>query len=96
MPPSHLLHIIILATLSQALIAKSRVTRLKVQELPAIATTSDSYLSVALDSGVIANGFWPLDFTDKRLIALARGLGPAYLRYFFWTLSPWGRWVCFY
>ena len=80
MPPSHLLHIIILATLSQALIAKSRVTRLKVQELPAIATTSDSFLSVALDSGVIANGFWPLDFTDKRLIALARGLGPAYLR----------------
>ena len=80
MPPSHLLHLIILATLSQALIAKSRVTRLKVQELPAIATTSDSYLSVALDSGVIANGFWPLDFTDKRLIALARGLGPAYLR----------------
>ena len=88
MPPSHLLHLIILA--SQALIAKSRVTRLnlaksrvtrlKVQELPAIATTSDSYLSVALDSGVIANGFWPLDFTDKRLIALARGLGPAYLR----------------
>ena len=90
MPPSHLLHLIILATLSQALIAtsrvtrlnvaKSRVTRLKVQQLPAIATTSDSYLSVALDSGVIANGFWPLDFTDKRLIALARGLGPAYLR----------------
>ena len=80
MPPSHLLHLIILASLSQALIAKSRVTRLKVQELPAIATTSDSYLSVALDSGVIANGFWPLDFTDKRLIALARGLGPAYLR----------------
>ena len=90
MPPSRLLHLIILATLSQALIAKSRVTRLnvaksrvtrlKVQELPAIATTSDSYLSVALDSGVIANGFWPLDFTDKRLITLARGLGPAYLR----------------
>ena len=80
MPPSHLLLLIILGTLSQALIAKSRVTRLKVQELPAIATTSDSYLSVALDSGVIANGFWPLDFTDKRLIALARGLGPAYLR----------------
>ena len=80
MPPSHLLHLIILATLSQALIAKSRVTRLKVQQLPAIATTSDSYLSVALDSGVIANGFWPLDFADKRLIALARGLGPAYLR----------------
>ena len=80
MPPSHLLHLIILATLSQALIAKSRVTRLKVQELPVIATTSDSYLSVALDSGVIANGFWPLDFTDNRLIALARGLGPAYLR----------------
>ena len=80
MPPSHLLHLIILASLSQALIAKSRVTRLKVQELPAIATTSDSYLSVALDSGVIANGFWPLDFTDNRLIALARGLGPAYLR----------------
>ena len=80
MPPSHLLHLIILATLSQALIAKSRVTRLKVQQLPAIATTSDSFLSVALDSGVIANGFWPLNFTDKRLIALARGLGPAYLR----------------
>ena len=90
MPPSHLLHLIILATLSQALIAKSRVTRLnlaksrvtrlKVQELPAIATTSDSYLSVALDSGVIANGFWPLDFEDKRLLALARGFGPAYLR----------------
>ena len=90
MPPSHLLHLIILATLSQALIAesrvtrlnvaKSRVTRLKVQQLPAIATTSDSFLSVALDSGVIANGFWPLDLTDKRLIALARGLGTAYLR----------------
>ena len=90
MPLSHLLHLIILATLSQALIAKtrvtrlnvakSRVTRLKVQQLPGIATTSDSYLSVALDSGVIANGFWPLDFTDKRVIALARGLGPAYLR----------------
>ena len=90
MPATHLLYLIIFASLSQALIAKSRVTRLivaksrvtrlKVQELPAIATTSDSYLSVALDSGVIANGFWPLDFTDNRLIALARGLGPAYLR----------------
>ena len=90
MPATHLLYLIIFASLSHALIpksrvtrlivAKSRVTRLKVQELPAIATTSDSYLSVALDSGVIANGFWPLDFTDKRLITLARGLGPAYLR----------------
>ena len=80
MPATYLLHLITLASLCQALIAKSRMTRLKVQELPAIATTSDSYLSVALDSGVIANGFWPLDFTDKRLIALARGLGPAYLR----------------
>ena len=55
--------------------------RINLSKLPPVATTSPSFLSVALDSGVIANGFWPLNFSNPRLIALARGLGPAYLRY---------------
>ena len=55
--------------------------RINLSKLPPVATTSPSFLSVALDSGVIANGFWPLNFSHPRLVALARGLGPAYLRY---------------
>ena len=56
------------------------VARINLSKLPPVATPSLAFLSVALDSGVIANGFWPLNFSHPRLIALARGLGPAYLR----------------
>ena len=56
-------------------------TRINLSKLPPVATTSPSFLSVALDSGVVANGYWPLNFSHPQLIALAKGLGPAYLRY---------------
>ena len=72
--------LIVILCITAGLIVEGKRTRLNLSKLPAIATTSPSFLSLAIDSGVIANGFWPLNFSHPRLIALARGLGPAYLR----------------
>ena len=73
--------VILCITAGLNLFVEGRRTRLNLSKLPAIATTSPSFLSLAIDSGVIANGFWPLNFSSPQLIALAKGLGPAYLRW---------------
>ena len=73
--------ILVCLTAAVCLNLNAEVTRIKLSKLPPVATTSPSFLSVALDSGVIANGYWPLNFSHPKLIALAKGLGPAYLRY---------------
>ena len=72
--------LIVFLCITAGLIVEGRKTRLNLSKLPAIATTSPSFLSLAIDSGVIANGFWPVNFSSPQLIALAKGLGPAYLR----------------
>ena len=72
--------VVLCITAGLNLFVEGRRTRLNLSKLPAIATTSPSFLSLAIDSGVIANGFWPLNFSSPQLIALAKGLGPAYLR----------------
>ena len=72
--------VVLCITAGLNLFVEGRRTRLNLSKLPAIATTSPSFLSLAIDSGVIANGFWPLNFSSPQLISLAKGLGPAYLR----------------
>ena len=71
---------ILVCLTASLLISAEGTSRINLSKLPPVATTSSSFLSVALDSGVIANGFWPLNFSNPQLIALAKGLGPAYLR----------------
>ena len=73
--------LVCLTSAASCLNLNAEATRIKLSKLPPVATTSPSFLSVALDSGVIANGYWPLNFSHPKLIALAKGLGPAYLRY---------------
>ena len=81
-PHTDTLLLLLLVCLTAGLNLNAEVAaRINLSKLPPVATTSPSFLSVALDSGVIANGFWPLNFSHPRLVALARGLGPAYLRY---------------
>jgi len=76
-----LLSLVLVCLTASLFINAEGTSGINLSKLPPIAITSSSFLSVALDSGVIANGFWPLEFSNPQLIALAKGLGPAYLRF---------------
>ncbi|RZC41862.1 heparanase-like, partial [Asbolus verrucosus] len=45
-----------------------------------ISVVSDKFLSIALDTSVIANGFKHLNLTDRKMLKVVKALSPAYLR----------------